>query len=287
MAPIATFGRHGGEGRDDPAHGRLLHGLPTLWRLLGANETVFFMLDSADKMKLSLLPVWIIAAGCSQLAGQDMGSPLPTATRIDVKQDSGWRRASVSEDFGPSSATMKVRLEPNDEFTIVPRKSVRLAPRPASISVGDRLEWCGRSVTSFQCVPATVKGLGTGDYAAYYLMAWDKYPNSATYDKPERLWQLPEGATSASKVIPGAPTPGKFHCSAYGAVGNPPIFLGTIELQAGGSYSVAGKPGQYTYDAATHSITWLSGWAKTNGFKGAVESNALIRLHSNTICAHE
>ena len=238
-------------------------------------------------MKLTLLSIWTVAAGCLPLAAQDMASILPITTRIDVKQDSGWRRASVSEDKGPSSATIKVRLEPNNEFTIVPRKSVRIAPRPASIKVGDRLEWNGYSASSFQYVPATVKGLGTGDYAGYYLMAWDKYPNSQTYTKREQLWLLPDSATAATKVTPGAPTPGKFLCYAYGAVGNPPIFLGAIDLQAGGTYSVSGKQGQYTYDAATHSITWLSGWAKTNDFKGAVESNALIRLHPNTICSHE
>lgn len=112
-------------------------------------------------------------------------------------------------------------------------------------------------------------------------------PNSPTYTKPEQLWTLPDAAISATTSTPGAPTPGKFRCYAYGAVGRPPIFLASIELQAAGSYSVSGKPGQYTYDAPTHSITWLSGGAKTNDFQGAVESNALIRLRRNTICTHE
>ena len=118
-------------------------------------------------------------------------------------------------------------------------------------------------------------------------MAWDKYPNSTTYAKPDQLWLLPEAASSASKVVPGAPLPGKFLCYAYGAVENAPLLLAVIELQAGGGYSVSGKPGQYTYDDASHSITWRSGWAKENGFQGAVESNALIRLWSNTVCSHE
>jgi len=211
---------------------------------------------------------------------------LATGERIEIQQGSQWIRGSVSSDAGPSSPTMKVRKDPGNELAIVPRKSVRLAPRPASIKTGDRVEWFGNSSTSFRYVPATVKGVGTGNMQGYYLVAWDKYPNSPTYTKPEQLWSLPR-TTAAAAPAGEQPTPGKYRCFVYGAPRSPGIFLAAIELDGGGRYSVNGKPGRYAFDAASKSITWLDGWGKTNGFEGAVEGNATIRLKRNTVCSHE
>ena len=224
-----------------------------------------------------------LAAGAA-LYAQSPSETLPVSTRIEVQQGSAWRRAVVSEDKGPGSATIKVRLDPNGDFTIVPRKTIRLAPRPAAINVGDHLEWNGNSVTSFGYVPATVKGIGTGTNEGTYLMAWDKYPNSPTYAKKEQLWLLPEAASGAAPAL--TPVTGKYLCFAYGAAGSR-IFMNNIELREGGNYVATNGEGRYSFDSATHTITWLSGWAKDSQLDGKVESNALFRIKSNATCSHD
>ena len=237
-------------------------------------------------MKLTLLSIWIIVAHCMSLAAQDLASTLPITTRIEVKRDRGSRRASVSEDRGPSSASVKVRLEPNHDFPMEPRKSVRIAPQPDSIKGADHLEWYGTSTSSFQYVPATVEGLATGDYACYYPMAWEKYPNGQNYTKREELRLLPEAQTAPTKVISGAPNPQirplrlrrgwkSAHLGCHDRIAGRPQLLGIRQA------------GCYTNGSITGSGTWLSGWGKTGGFQGAVDSYALIRLHRNTICLPE
>ena len=225
------------------------------------------------------LPVFVLC--CGMLAhAQTLAEILPAGVRIEVRQGNGWRRASVSEDHGPGSATIKVRLDPNNEFNVVPRASIRLAPRPATIQVGDRLEWNGFSVTSFQYVPATVKGIGTDAQAGMYLMAWDKYPNSPTYTKKDQLWLLPD---AAPKAVETGPSLGKFSCFVYSAKGVPSL-LGTLEFRSGGAYVENGKPGTYTFDAASHSITWTSGPAKDQAWTGTLEGNGAVRIRSNVLC---
>lgn len=195
-------------------------------------------------------------------------------------QGGGWWRAAVSQDSGPGSATIKVRLDPDNEFSVVQRKLIRLAPRPASINVGDRMEWYGASATSFQYVPATVKQIGTGSMQGYYLMAMDKYPNSPTYTKAENLWTLPGAAASIASS--GGPVTGKYRCFAG------QIFLGSIELRADGTYTAsAGPAGRYQANADTKTLIWESGWAKSNGFEGKLEGNAFIRLARAAYCSHE
>jgi hypothetical protein len=63
-----------------------------------------------------------------------------------------WRRGVISKDTGPHAASIKVRLDPGNDLSVVPRKTVRLAPRPTSIN-----------------------GIGTGSMQGYYLMAMDEY----------------------------------------------------------------------------------------------------------------
>lgn len=211
---------------------------------------------------------------------------LTVADRIEIRDGASWRRGVVSDDGG--GGTLKVRVDGQGAVSIVARASVRPAPRPASINVGDRLEWNGASVSNFEYVPATVKTVGTGSMQGYYLMAWDKYPNSPTYTKRENLWMLPTAAQSGGASTSGmTPLPGAYRCFAYGAAGAPPIFLAELTLANGGTYTALGKRGRYTFDAATNTIAWADGWAKENGFGGAVESNATFRLRSNALCSHE
>ena len=90
-------------------------------------------------------------------------------------------------------------------------------------------------------------------------------------------------------VAPGAsPKMGKYRCFAWGRATAPPIFLGSVVLETGGSYTATnGKPGRYSYDAASSTLTWESGWMKDNNFQGKVESNVKFRIAPTSICSHQ
>lgn len=91
---------------------------------------------------------------------------------------------------------------------------------------------------------------------------------------------------AASAASGEAPKMGQYRCFAWGRATAPPIFLGSVVLEAGGSYTAAnGKPGRYSYDARTSTITWESGWMKDNNFKGKVESSVKFRIAPTSICS--
>lgn len=172
----------------------------------------------------------------------------------------------------------------------MPRNSIRLAARPAHIAVGDHFEWYDSA--TFKYVPAFVKGIGSGSYAGYYLMAYDDNPKSSgMYSKPDNLYVTLTADDTAAAGASGAggntPELGKYRCYAYGAPGAPAISLGEINLQAGGSYSGHNLEGRYSFDAASQTLNWISGWMKENKFGGKLEGNALIRIARTSICTHE
>jgi hypothetical protein len=226
--------------------------------------------------------VLVALAAAAPLAAQGLAGLLPAGTRVDVRQGKSLRRGAVSQDRGPGSDTIKVRLDPDGTFNEVPRDSVRPAPRPASVNVGDRLEWCGQSATAFRCVPATVKGLGSGSAAGMYLMATDQFPNAPTYTKRENLWLLPAQGVPQDTGL----ATGRFRCFAYNDKGIPSL-LGILELRADGTYSENGKPGRYSYSTADHMVIWVSGPAKDQGWLGKAEGNAAVRIRSNVLCSRE
>ena len=93
-----------------------------------------------------------------------------------------------------------------------------------------------------------------------------------------------------------APRAGKYRIMTYGAPGSPPIFLGSFTLSAGNTYKAflpGDKPsgeGRYTYDAATHTVSWDSG-PYAGVWQGAftVEREGKthkIRLKGNTIATN-
>lgn len=61
------------------------------------------------------------------------------------------------------------------------------------------------------------------------------------------------------------PRPGTYRILSYGAVGKPPLVLGSFQLEAGGKYKaflVGGKSageGTYEYQADRHEVVWKSG----------------------------
>lgn len=104
------------------------------------------------------------------------------------------------------------------------------------------------------------------------------------------LSQPPLRAGSAT-----APRLGKYNMLSYGAVDRPPLYLGHIELQAGGKYRISRTSkadyygeGTYSFDAATSTVTWLSGPCKDAGWSGTftIEREGKthkIRLRPTTI----
>lgn len=237
-------------------------------------------------MRIAAALTLAMAAGFAT-AAVTLSEKLPISTRIEVKQGQSWRRAVVSEDDGPKSATIKVRLDPDGAFVIAPRKSIRIVPAPAEIHVGDHVEWYDSS--TFAWVTATVKEVGTGANAGAYRMVSDKYPKSTgMYSKAENIRVLAEPAQAGKEdASAGTPALGKYRCFAYGAPGAPPIFLGAIELAKGSYTATAGKGGGYSYDSGSKTITWAGGWMKDNNFGGRVESNALFRIARTSICSHQ
>ncbi len=110
----------------------------------------------------------------------------------------------------------------------------------------------------------------------------------------------PGGSTSApAGVAAGAgPRLGKYNINSYGAIGRPPLYLGHIELQAGGKYRISRRSsgeyygeGTYTFDATRGAVEWLSGPCKDAGWSGTftIERDGRthkIRLKSTTIATN-
>lgn len=175
-------------------------------------------------IRLPLALALTLAALLSQVKDFTLSQQLPTGTRIEVLQGPAWVRANVSEDDGAGAANIKIRTEPKKTYMIVPRKSIRIAPRPSSLKVGDHVEWYDSG--TFTYVHATITGLGSGTYAGYYLMTSDKYPNSHTYTEAKNIWPLSEPPPATAEA--SGPLPGKYRCLTYGAAGNVPIFIGAL-----------------------------------------------------------
>lgn len=97
----------------------------------------------------------------------------------------------------------------------------------------------------------------------------------------------------AQAVEPSEPKLGRYNVRAYGAAGNPPLFLGHFVLEAGGKYKVylpGGRlvgEGTYKYDAAKQEVKWLTGKYADEGWSGKVyvasdEKTMTIWLKSTT-----
>lgn len=94
------------------------------------------------------------------------------------------------------------------------------------------------------------------------------------------------------------PRPGKYLILSYGAVGKPPLNLGSLELEKGGVYKVflpGGKPageGKYEFDAGKKAIVWKTGpYAMEKDWGGGFEIDRegkthKIRLKRTTIATN-
>jgi hypothetical protein len=101
----------------------------------------------------------------------------------------------------------------------------------------------------------------------------------------------PVGADDMAK----GPRPGKYRIMSYAATNKPPLHLGSFVLGAGTykAYLPGDKPqgeGEYTYDAATHHVTWKTGpYAGTWSGTFTSERNGKthkIRLKPTTIATN-
>lgn len=95
-----------------------------------------------------------------------------------------------------------------------------------------------------------------------------------------------------------APRLGKYNINSYGAVGKPPLYLGHIELLAGGRYRISRRSsgeyygeGTYAFDDAGSAVQWLSGPCKDEGWSGTFANERdgkthKIRLRTTTIATN-
>src|SRR5262245_53170384 len=75
---------------------------------------------------------------------------------------------------------------------------------------------------------------------------------------------MPLAAPSRAQDATHGPRPGKYRILTYGPPTSPPIFLGSLVLGSGSykAYDPGNKltgEGRYSYNTATHAVTWESG----------------------------
>ena len=110
-------------------------------------------------------------------------------------------------------------------------------------------------------------------------------------------------AVAASPGLPAGekagagPRSGKYLILSYGASNRPPLNLGYVILEAGGTYKVflpgdkAAGNGRYSYDAAKKAVLWQTGPYEKDKFGGAFEIDRggkthKIRLKGTTIATN-
>jgi hypothetical protein len=99
------------------------------------------------------------------------------------------------------------------------------------------------------------------------------------------------------KADEGSPRMGKYKIFSYGRVSAPPLYLGAVVLEEGGTYKVLlngdkpGGEGKYAYDAGKKAIVWKDGPYKDDNFTGefTIEGEGKthkIRLKKTTIATN-
>lgn len=170
------------------------------------------------------------------------------------------------------------------------------AAHAQAISAGDKVE--AYDTRDFTWHKATVVKVGTDDMQGRYLVHfdgtgsnWDQWleakrlrsaagsgtaqTESATTAPATSNRSPASAASSTAPAESGAPRLGKYGIYSYGAPQNPRIYLGHVELLAGGKYRVARTSGadyygsgDYSFDAASKGVQWTSGPFKENGWNG-------------------
>lgn len=163
-------------------------------------------------------------------------------------------------------------------------------------SIGDRVEgydlgWYAGVVTQ----------LGSGANQGSYLIKYDKFSTSRWFH-PKDLRSAAvaeavkdEKARTAATASQG-PRAGKYNIFSYGAVGTVRLYLGHVEIMAGGRYRVSRTSegnyfgeGAFSFDAAKLLILWTSGPYATPEWGGRFSVDGrehLIALRSRTIAVN-
>lgn len=239
------------------------------------------------------------------------------ATVIEVGTAGGEHEGEYKVHFIGYAASYDRWLQPIYFRKVAAGAAPAAAPKPA-YQLNERIEVS----TTGPWDKATVIEVGTsgGEHEGEYKVHFDGY--AASYNR----WLLPVyfrkvaggaptttvapvvGAVPASPDSSPASTPaadtgagprtGKYNIMSYGAVGRPPLFLGHIDMQAGGKYRISRRStgdyygeGTYSFDAASSTVTWLSGPCKDDAWSGTFTTDRggkthKIRLKSTTIATN-
>lgn len=238
------------------------------------------------------------------------------ATVIEVGASGGEHEGEYKVHFIGYAASYDRWLQPIYFRKVAAGAAPAAAPKTA-YQLNERIEVS----TTGAWDKATVIEVGTagGAHEGEYKVHFDGY--AASYDR----WLLPvyfrkvAGGAAASPATPAAnaapagsspatltaaaasssaPRSGKYNIMSYGAVGKPPLFLGHIDLQDGGKYRISRRSsgeyygeGTYSFDAATSTVTWLTGPCKDDGWSGTftIEREGKthkIRLKRTTIATN-
>ncbi|MEJ7611518.1 MAG: hypothetical protein WKF88_10115 [Ferruginibacter sp.] len=151
----------------------------------------------------------------------------------------------------------------------------------ASFKVGDKAE-----AYNVGWYKATVIEIGSGSYAGYYKVHYDDYSSASDqYLKASSVRPRKNAAVAAAKnSSAGGPRTSKYLIMSYGANSNP-LHLGYFTLTGSGyTFLDMGNKkigsGNYTYNAATKQVKWVSGPFSTNGFTGDFEVTREGKTHN-------
>ena len=175
--------------------------------------------------------------------------------------------------------------------------ALRASADAQTLNAGDRIE--AYDTRDFTWHKATIVKIGSGEMQGRYLVHFDGTADSWNqWLEPKRLRAASATAASQSQAVPaprsappaasdkvparasssvsaGGPRLGKYSIFSYGAPTNPPIYLGHVELLAGGKYRASRTSGgeyygsgDYRFDASSASVQWTSGPFRENSWTG-------------------
>lgn len=219
--------------------------------------------------------------------------------RVDA-YDVGWNPGAVTQ-LG-SGNYQGYFLVKYDQFTterwfkpenLRPGKAPEAPKTYPARQVGEHVE-----AYEFGWQPGRVTEVGTGSHQGSYLIQYDKFSSQRWFkaqDVREFGVEAAEKARDAAAAGAG-PRAGKYNIYSYGAVGAQPLYLGHVELLAGGHYRVSRTSqgnyygeGEYGFDGASSRIVWKSGPFATPEWGGAFSVNGAthrIGLRSRTVATN-
>ena len=184
-------------------------------------------------------------------------------------------------------------------FALTQASTLRAAE--PTYQLNDRVE---TNVSVFGWQKGTIVEIGKGDHEGQLRVHGDGFPNNypGWIRLPSKfIRKLAGAAPAAAPVTDSATGPrlGKYLIYAYGAPSAPRIFLGHIELLAGGKYRLSRTTtgdyfgnGAYSFDPASKRVEWISGPYKDEaGWGGGFEIDRegkthTIRLRRGTIATN-